>query len=106
MNFLDNLEYLLSVNKMSRAELARTINIAPSTINAWFTKDYKGITLKNLIKLSHCFEVTIEDLIHGDIKSLIFTSEQYTESELKAIKDFSDHIKRCRKIEKFRRDIP
>lgn len=106
MCFLDNLEYLLSVNKMSRAELARTINIAPSTINAWFTKDYKGITLKNLIKLSRCFEVTIEDLINGDIKSLIFTSEQYTESELKAIKDFSDHIKRSRKIEKLRRDIP
>lgn len=66
MNFLHNLDYLLHINKMSRAELARTIGIAPSTINAWYTKDYKGITLKNLVKLSKCFEVTIEDLVNGD----------------------------------------
>ena len=69
MNFLHNLDYLLHINKMSRAELARTIGIAPSTINAWYTKDYKGITLKNLVKLSNCFEITIEDLVNGDITS-------------------------------------
>lgn len=96
MNFLHNLDYLLHINKMSRAELARTIGIAPSTINAWYTKDYKGITLKNLVKLSKCFEVTIEDLVNGDINALSFTTENYTESELKAIKDFSDYIKRSR----------
>ena len=96
MNFLHNLDYLLHINKMSRAELARTIGIAPSTINAWYTKDYKGITLKNLVKLSKCFEITIEDLVNGDITSLSFTSENYTESELRAIKDFSDYIKRSR----------
>ena len=96
MKFLHNLEYLLIVNKMSRAELARKIDIAPSTINAWFTKDYKGITLKNLIKLSNCFDITIEDLVNGDIRSLNFTIENYTDSELKAIKDFSDYLKRSR----------
>ena len=96
MNFLHNLDYLLHINKMSRVELARTIGIAPSTINAWYTKDYKGITLKNLVKLSKCFEVTIEDLVNGDINALSFTSENYTESELKAIRDFSDYIKRSR----------
>ena len=99
MKFLHNLDYLLHINKMSRAELARTIGIAPSTINAWYTKDYKGITLKNLVKLSKCFEVTIEDLVNGDINALFFTSDNYTESELKAIKDFSDYIKRSRGIE-------
>lgn len=96
MNFLHNLDYLLHINKMSRAELARTIGIAPSTINAWFTKDYKGITLKNLIKLSRCFDITIEDLVNGDIKALNFTTENYTDSELRAIKDFSEYLKRSR----------
>lgn len=96
MNFLNNLDYLLITNKMSRAELARKIGIAPSTINAWYTKDYKGITLKNLVKLSNCFDVTIEDLVNGDIRSLNFTSENYSDSELKAIKDFSNYIKRSR----------
>lgn len=96
MNFLINLDYLLTVNKMTRSELARKIEIAPSTINAWYTKDYKGITLKNLVKLSKCFDVTIEDLVNGDIKSLSFTSENYSDSELKAIKDFSEYLKRSR----------
>lgn len=99
MNFLINLDYLLAVNKMSRSELARKINIAPSTINAWYTKDYRGITLKNLVKLSKCFDVTIEDLVNGDIRSLSFTSDNYSDSELKAIKDFSDHLKRSRSNE-------
>ena len=96
MNFLINLDYLLTVNKLSRSELARNIDIAPSTINAWYTKDYRGITLKNLVKLSKYFDVTIEDLVNGDIRSLSFTSDNYSDSELKAIKDFSDHLKRSR----------
>jgi DNA-binding Xre family transcriptional regulator len=96
MNFLINLDYLLTINKMTRSELARKIEIAPSTINAWYTKDYKGITLKNLVKLSKCFDVTIEDLVNGDIKSLSFTSDNYSDSELKAIKDFSEYLKRSR----------
>lgn len=99
MKFLQNLDYLLTVNKMSRSELARTIEIAPSTINAWYSKDYKGITLKNLVKLSKCFDVTIEDLVNGDIKALSFTSDNYSEAELKAIKDFSVYIKRGRNNE-------
>ena len=44
MKFLHNLDYLLHINKMSRAELARKIEIAPSTINAWYTKDYNRRT--------------------------------------------------------------
>ena len=96
MNFLINLDYLLTVNKMTRSELARKIEIAPSTINAWYTKDYKGITLKNLVKLSKCFDITIEDLVNGDMRSLSFTSDNYSESELKAIKDFSEYLKRSR----------
>ncbi len=96
MNFLINLDYLLTVNKMTRSELARKIDIAPSTINAWYTKDYKGITLKNLVKLSKCFDITIEDLVNGDMRSLSFTSDNYSESELKAIKDFSEYLKRSR----------
>lgn len=99
MNFLINLDYLLTVNKISRSELARNIEIAPSTINAWYTKDYRGITLKNLVKLSKYFDVTIEDLVNGDIRSLSFTSDNYTDSELKAIKDFSNYIKRARSNE-------
>lgn len=34
MNFLDNLTKLLKRENLSRAELAKRLNIAPSTINS------------------------------------------------------------------------
>ena len=96
MNFLYNLDILLTVNKMNRSELARKTKIAPSTINSWYSKDYRGITLKNLLKISKYFDVTLEDLVNGNNRSLFFSSENYTDSELKAIKDFSDYLKKNR----------
>lgn len=103
MRFLENLDYLLTIHKLSRAELARQIDIAPSTINAWYTKDYKGISLKNLVKLSHFFNVTIEDLVYSENISLIFTSKEFTESELMAIKNFADYIKMTRNLGRINR---
>ncbi len=98
MRFLHNLDYLLSHYKMSRSELARRIGIAPSTINSWYSRDFRGITLKNLLKLSNCFDIALEDLVNGDTVSLSFTSDNYTEAELKAIRDFSEYLKTKRKI--------
>lgn len=98
MRFLYNLDYLLFINKMSRSELARRISIAPSTINSWYSRDYKGITLKNLLKLSNCFDVSLEDLVNGDMRALTFSPINYTEPELEAIRDFSEYLKSKREI--------
>lgn len=96
MNFLNNLNMLLQVNQMTRSELARRIGIVPSTINAWYTKGCNGVSLKTLIKLSQLFNVTIEDLVNGNVLSLYFTDEEYTQQELNAIRDFSNYIKEKR----------
>jgi DNA-binding Xre family transcriptional regulator len=85
--------------KINRSELAKAIGIAPSTINAWYTKDYKGITLKNLSKLASFFDVSMEALVYGDRHSLTFTLDNYSEAELKAIHDFSQYIKESRSHE-------
>ena len=99
MNFLCNLEFLMDRNKINRSELAKAIGIAPSTINAWYSKDYKGITLKNLSKLASFFDVSMEALVYGDQSSLTFTLENYTEAELQAIYNFSQYIKEQRSSE-------
>ena len=93
MNFLHNLENLMENKKINRSELAKAIGIAPSTINAWYTKDFKGITLKNLSKLASFFDVSMEALVYGEKPSLTFTLDNYSEAELKAIHDFSLYIK-------------
>ena len=99
MNFLCNLEFLMDRNKINRSELAKAIGIAPSTINAWYTKEYKGITLKNLSKLASFFDVSMEELVYGDRSSLTFTLDDYSEAELKAIYDFSQYLKEKRSDE-------
>ena len=99
MNFLHNLENLMENKKINRSELAKAIGIAPSTINAWYTKDFKGITLKNLSKLASYFDVSMEALVYGEKPSLTFTLENFSEAELKAIYKYSEFIKENRSDE-------
>ena len=68
MNLLKNLDYLLRVNNLTRAQLSRELNIAPSTINTWFCKGCENISLRFLIKLSEYFGVSIDDLVHRDLE--------------------------------------
>ena len=68
MNLLKNLDYLLRINNLTRAQLSRELNIAPSTINTWFSKGCENISLRFLIKLSEYFGVSIDDLVHRDLE--------------------------------------
>lgn len=69
MNLLKNLDYLLRVNNLTRAQLSRELNIAPSTINTWFNKGCENISLRFLIKISDYFGVSIDDLVHCDLEN-------------------------------------
>lgn len=68
MYLLKNLDYLMRINNLSRAKLAREIDVAPSTINTWFSKGCENIGLRFLIKLSDYFKITIDDLVYCDLE--------------------------------------
>ena len=68
MNLLKNLDYLLRVNNLTRAQLSRELNIAPSTINTWFSKGCENISLRFLIKLSEYFGISIDGLVHRGLE--------------------------------------
>lgn len=93
MNFLENLERLLIMHDMKKSELARAVGIAPSTIRSWYTNGCDGIALKTLLRISSLFNISLEELVNGNPHALQFSPKQYSESELKAIRDFSDYIK-------------
>ena len=98
MAFLENLDALLKENNMSRAQLARQIGIAPSTINSWFNRSCDGVSLKILRDIAGFFNVTLESLVNShDIKSIYFTNKDFTESELQMISRFSRLLKESRK---------
>lgn len=73
MDFLTNLEILLKNNDMKRADLARAIGVAPSTINSWYARGSEKVSLKVLRDIAVYFNVSLEVLINGDaITSLYF----------------------------------
>lgn len=101
MNFLYNLDYLLKENKMSRSELARAINIAPSTVNSWFSKSCENISIGTLKAIANYFNVSLETLINDDsIITISFNELEYTKEELKLLSDFGQLLKRQRKYNK------
>lgn len=93
MNLLENLTELMKQKNINRTELAREIGIAPSTINSWYNRSCDNISLQTLLKLSGYFEISMEELVHGDHTSIVFSTKDYSVNELKAIKNFSDYIK-------------
>ena len=66
MNFLENLDYLLKANNMTRSDLARALNMSPSTINSWFNRSCDGVALKSLVEISKYFAVSLDTLVNGD----------------------------------------
>ena len=97
MNFLNNLDYLLKENKMSRSELARAINVSPSTVNSWFSKSCENVSIGTLKAIANYFNVSLETLINEDnLVTISFTENEYTREELKLISDFGQLLKKQR----------
>lgn len=97
MQFLKNLERLLQLNDMKKSDLAKKVGISQPTINAWYTKGYENVSLSTLIKISKLFNISLEELINGEIKTISFSSEEYSFEELDAIVNFSVFLKSTRK---------
>lgn len=66
MRFLENLEVLLFTHHMTRSDLARAINLSPSTINSWFNRSCENVSLKSLVAISEYFNITLDELVNGN----------------------------------------
>ena len=100
MDFLTNLEVLLKNNDMSRSDLARAIEVAPSTINSWYARGSEKVSITILRKIAVYFNVSLEVLINGNtLTSVYFTEYEYTKQELELIKNYGKFLKESR-IEK------
>ena len=97
VDFLTNLEVLLKNNGMSRSDLARAIEVAPSTINSWYARGSEKVSITILRKIAVYFNVSLEVLINGDtITSIHFTEYEYTKQELELIKNYGKFLKESR----------
>lgn len=96
MTFLTQLDYLLKSHNMKRADLARAIHVAPSTINSWYARGTDKIKLQVLLDISDYFGVSLEYLINGN-KNLEILNDNYSKEEVKLINDFCNMLKERRK---------
>lgn len=98
MEFLQNLERLMYSYNMNRSELARACGLSTSTVNSWWNRGCENISLQTLLKLSKCFNCSLEELVHGEPElSFTYTTNEFTKRELRLIKLYADFIKQTRK---------
>ena len=108
MNFLSNLEQLMATYNMNRSDVARACGLSTSTVNSWWNRGCENVSMQTLIKLTKCFNCSIEELVHG-VKhlytlpefdypdyGLVYTSKEYTQSELKLISLYANFLKSIR----------
>lgn len=93
MYFIKNLDYLLEMKEIKKSDLAREIDVAQSTISAWYNGKYEKVSLKVLKKISMYFNVTMDELVNDDLSSsneikLIYSSKHFTKEELISIDNF------------------
>lgn len=82
---------------MTRSDLARAIDVAPSTINSWYARGSEKVSITILRKIAVYFNVSLEVLINGDtITSIHFTEYEYTKQELELIKNYGKFLKESR----------
>lgn len=94
MDLLENLDRLMKQKKLNRRQLAKEVGIPASTISSWYNRGYENVTLKVLSKIAAYFSISIEELVNGRaVKEITFSSNEFSENELKAILDFSEFLK-------------
>lgn len=59
---LNRIKVVLAEQMISNKELAERLEIDPATVSKWCTNNAQP-TLENLIKISKCLGVTVNDLI-------------------------------------------
>ena len=97
MEFLKNLERLMETHNMSRIDVAKACGISYSAISSWWNRGYENVSMQTLLKLSKCFNCTIEELVHGTpSESLVYTTNEFSESELKLISIYANYLKTLR----------
>jgi transcriptional regulator with XRE-family HTH domain len=96
MEFLNNLDFLLKSHAMKRVDLARALNIAPSTINSWYARGTDKIKLQVLIDIADYFGVSLEFLVNGNKTIETIVNNDYTDEEIKLINDFCNMLKERR----------
>lgn len=100
MDFLSNLEQLMESHNMNRSDVARACGLSTSAVHSWWKRSCENISLQTLLKLSKCFNCSIEDLVNKKREPkyvAVYTSNEYSDQELQLIDLYANFLKSIRK---------
>lgn len=101
MGIGNKLNDLLTERKVTVTDLARKVDVAPSTIYSIIQRNNKKVDIDVLIKISKILGVNVEyfsDINDEPITiAAHFEGDEYTEEELDEIKQFAEFVKAKRK---------
>ncbi|MDO5575193.1 MAG: helix-turn-helix transcriptional regulator [bacterium] len=101
MGIGNKLNNLLNERNMTVSELARRIDVAPTTIYSIIQRNNKKVDIDVLLNISDVLGVNAEYFRDSDDKphtiAAHFDGNEYTEQELKEIEDFAAYVKAKRK---------
>lgn len=101
MGIGNKLDTLLSERGMTVTELARRVDVAPTTIYSIIQRNNKKVDIDVLIKIARTLGVNTE--YFGDVDNepitiaAHFDGDEYTEAELDEIRQFAEFVKNKRK---------
>lgn len=107
MYFLSNLEELMAIYNMNRSDVARACGISVSAVHSWWNRGCENISMQTLLKLSKCFNVTLEELVNKNRvpkQVVVYTSNEYTNQELQLIDKYANFLKFLRSREEKNND--
>lgn len=87
----DKIKYLREEKKITQADLAKTLGITRSSVNAW----EMGISVPStqyIVELANIFKVSTDFLLGRDINANIST-EGLSDSDIKLIYGIVEHLK-------------
>lgn len=100
--FINNLKKLLLENNMTYKELAEKIGVKASSVSMWMTGNSLP-RMGTLDKIADLFSVSVNSLVtieNSEKPQTIaahFDGDEYTEEELKKIREYAEFIKSQRK---------
>ncbi len=103
MKFTEKLDYLMSVNNIGKADLARESGIPYTTIDGFYKKGSDNIKLSTLRRLCAYFKCSLDylaDDAEDDTPNTIaahFDGDEFTDAELEKIREFAAFVKSNRK---------
>lgn len=93
-NILNNLEYLMAKNNLTKSSLAKLLELSNSTVYSWWSRGTDNISISTLIKLSRLFNTTMDRLVLGS-ESLEISEELTSNSkDTEAINEIKNLLKK------------